>query len=627
MAEEKDKSDIAENVSFPRKQSAAWVAMKKVKTTLSLTNKGATPVNWKCVFLVFISLFSSSFNITFLFPFLPEMILMFGFKEEEKGYYAGIVASALFLGRFVGCYFWGWLSDKKGRKPIILITVILNGVSSLAFGFTTTLWFAFVTRFISGLVNGTVGTAKTILYEISDNTNQAVGMSIISVAWGSGIIVGPAVGGYLANPCKSYPDVFPSEGFFYKFPYFIPGFAAFIICLIPFLLDVFLLPETLNLKKQEIEIESDPEDVHDKTSLHSLPHHSPCLSPVPRILRGDTPRMTCSVENLHVESEGATFLAGSRKELHITRHGLSITDVRDDKHPESHVKHHHDNKDFYISDIDDTEMQKMLPKDLDRQISVQSAPAIVLEDSNGAVQTDNGNVDVRKVDQTCFKKFLNYPVIQMMRQFEVIVAVSLYSLFSFSVIGVEEIFTVWAATDVLLDGLGFEPNEIGAALGASSFPLLFLQLFVFPNLCRRLGIKKTLLVCTLILLAVTQAMPCLHLLSSNPVSLWTLLILLSCVQKLMVSCVFSCTGLLINNSVQPHLAGTVNGLAMTVTAMTRSIAPLFGGSVYTWIVSYASQNIGPPFDISFVFFLFGLIYFIVCLVGVTIPNSLNEQKK
>ncbi|WAR01875.1 PTR36-like protein [Mya arenaria] len=420
MAEEKDKSDIAENVSFPRKQSAAWVAMKKVKTTLSLTNKGATPVNWKCVFLVFISLFSSSFNITFLFPFLPEMIL-----EEEKGYYAGIVASAF--------YFWGWLSDKKGRKPIILITVILNGVSSLAFGFTTTLWFAFVTRFISGLVN--------------DNTNQAVGMSIISVAWGSGIIVGPAVGGYLANPCKSYPDVFPSEGFFYKFPYFIPGFAAFIICLIPFLLDVFLLPETLNLK-----------------------------------------------------------------------------------------------------------------------------------------------------------------------QFEVIVAVSLYSLFSFSVIGVEEIFTVWAATDVLLDGLGFEPNEIGAALGASSFPLLFLQLF-------------TLLVCTLILLAVTQAMPCLHLLSSNPVSLWTLLILLSCVQKLMVSCVFSCTGLLINNSVQPHLAGTVNGLAMTVTAMTRSIAPLFGGSVYTWIVSYASQNIGPPFDISFVFFLFGLIYFIVCLVGVTIPNSLNEQKK
>ncbi|XP_052820367.1 uncharacterized protein LOC128246215 [Mya arenaria] len=499
-----------------------------------------------------------------------------GFKEEEKGYYAGIVASALFLGRFL---LWGWLSDKKGRKPIILITVILNGVSSLAFGFTTTLWFAFVTRFISGLVNGTVGTAKTILYEISDNTNQAVGMSIISVAWGSGIIVGPAVGGYLANPCKSYPDVFPSEGFFYKFPYFIPGFAAFIICLIPFLLDVFLLPETL---KQEIEIESDPEDVHDKTSLHSLPHHSPCLSPVPRF-----------------------------KPLHLP-YPRPLPSPAASSHSHYHFS------------FDPPTPCLKIPR---QTISVQSATAIVIEDSNGAVQTDNGNVDVQKVDQTCFKKFLNYPVIQMMRQFEVIVAVSLYSLFSFSVIGVEEIFTVWAATDVLLDGLGFEPNEIGAALGASSFPLLFLQLFVFPNLCRRLGIKKTLLVCTLILLAVTQAMPCLHLLSSNPVSLWTLLILLSCVQKLMVSCVFSCTGLLINNSVQPHLAGTVNGLAMTVTAMTRSIAPLFGGSVYTWIVSYASKNIGPPFDISFVFFLFGLIYFIVCLVGVTIPNSLNEQKK
>jgi len=40
-----------------------------------------------------------------------------------------------------------------------------------------------------------VGTAKTILYEISDNTNQAVGMAIISVAWGTGVIVGPAIGG------------------------------------------------------------------------------------------------------------------------------------------------------------------------------------------------------------------------------------------------------------------------------------------------------------------------------------------------------------------------------------------------------------------------------------------------
>jgi len=51
-----EKSSDARKGSFPRKDSAVWAAMKKVKTKLSLTDEGATPVNWKCVFLVFISL-------------------------------------------------------------------------------------------------------------------------------------------------------------------------------------------------------------------------------------------------------------------------------------------------------------------------------------------------------------------------------------------------------------------------------------------------------------------------------------------------------------------------------------------------------------------------------------------
>lgn len=233
---------------LPRKQSVVRIAMKKVKTKLSLTEEGATPVNWKVIFLVFVSLFSSAFTMTILFPFLPEMIKGFGYKEEEKGYYAGIVASAMFLGRGTGSFFWGWLSDRRGRRPVMLITIVLNGICSLAFGFTTNIVYAFVTRFLTGLVNGTVITAKTVLYEISDNTNQAVGMSVVSVAWGIGIILGPTVGGYLASPCKRYPDTFPAEGLFYNFPYLIPGAFAFLICLFGFVIDLIWLPETLSMK-------------------------------------------------------------------------------------------------------------------------------------------------------------------------------------------------------------------------------------------------------------------------------------------------------------------------------------------------------------------------------------------
>uniref|UniRef100_A0A2C9LSH3 Uncharacterized protein n=1 Tax=Biomphalaria glabrata TaxID=6526 RepID=A0A2C9LSH3_BIOGL len=76
-----------------------WLTLK-----LKLVDDGATPPNWKYIGLVFIALFSSASTLTFLFPFLPEMILTFGYKENEKGTYAGIIASAVFAGRVVGRY-------------------------------------------------------------------------------------------------------------------------------------------------------------------------------------------------------------------------------------------------------------------------------------------------------------------------------------------------------------------------------------------------------------------------------------------------------------------------------------------------------------------------------------------
>lgn len=51
-------------------------------------------------------------------------------------------------------YFWGWLSDKKGRRPIILLCVSLIGLTTLSFGFTTNIYFAVITRMLAGLVNG-----------------------------------------------------------------------------------------------------------------------------------------------------------------------------------------------------------------------------------------------------------------------------------------------------------------------------------------------------------------------------------------------------------------------------------------------------------------------------------------
>ena len=85
--------------------------------------------------------------------------------------------------------FWGWLSDKKGRRPILLCGLVGNIVTMLIFGTSQNLAMAIISRLCSGLLNGNIGVAKTYLGEITDETNQAKGLSIISITWGVGVIM------------------------------------------------------------------------------------------------------------------------------------------------------------------------------------------------------------------------------------------------------------------------------------------------------------------------------------------------------------------------------------------------------------------------------------------------------
>ena len=70
------------------------------------------------------------------------------------GTYAGIIASAAYLGRFVGSYIWGALSDSFGYKPILIISSLLLGLMSVLFGLSVNFPMAVATRFFLGLVNG-----------------------------------------------------------------------------------------------------------------------------------------------------------------------------------------------------------------------------------------------------------------------------------------------------------------------------------------------------------------------------------------------------------------------------------------------------------------------------------------
>lgn len=212
----------------------------------------ATRLNRRIMTVLFLVLFVNSFTMTMLFPFSGFLVQFFGIAQDidRVGTYVGLLASSLFLGRFIGSYPWGVLADHWGRRPVLIISTAFVGGFSLMFGFANSYAVAFAARFLMGMLNGIVGTAKAVLSETCDNTNQGKAMSIIGSAWGSGLIVGPAIGGLLYDPAQQYGSVFAASATWRRFPALLPSLVSVVLAAVGVLLLVLYLPETLHLRRR-----------------------------------------------------------------------------------------------------------------------------------------------------------------------------------------------------------------------------------------------------------------------------------------------------------------------------------------------------------------------------------------
>ena len=99
--------------------------------------------------------------------------------NEKLGYFAGIIAASYYLSQLFSSFFWGYLSDKVGRRPVLLVGVTLGSLSCGLFGFSKWLWLAILSRFLFGLLNGNLGVTKSYLTEITDGSNRGRAFSII----------------------------------------------------------------------------------------------------------------------------------------------------------------------------------------------------------------------------------------------------------------------------------------------------------------------------------------------------------------------------------------------------------------------------------------------------------------
>ncbi|KAJ3214167.1 hypothetical protein HK099_007003 [Clydaea vesicula] len=118
------------------------------------------------------------------------MVRDFGLgTEEEIGFYVGFIASSFSLAQLMTSILWGWLSDRVGRRPVLLTGLIGNAIATLSFGVSKNLIWAILSRAACGFLNGNIGVAKSVLGEITDKTNQAFGFSLFGLVWGFGMIL------------------------------------------------------------------------------------------------------------------------------------------------------------------------------------------------------------------------------------------------------------------------------------------------------------------------------------------------------------------------------------------------------------------------------------------------------
>ncbi|PST24083.1 tetracycline resistance MFS efflux pump [Mesorhizobium plurifarium] len=181
------------------------------------------------LFLVFMILFLDIMGIAIIVPVLPTYL------EELTG--ADIGEAAIDGGwlllvysgmQFLFAPLIGNLSDRFGRRPILLASVLTFAIDNLICALATSYWMLFIGRSLAGISGASFGTASAYIADVSDDENRAKNFGLIGIAFGTGFALGPVIGGFLG-------ELGPR----------VPFYGAAALSFLNFIMGAFLLPETL----------------------------------------------------------------------------------------------------------------------------------------------------------------------------------------------------------------------------------------------------------------------------------------------------------------------------------------------------------------------------------------------
>eukprot|EP00760_Papus_ankaliazontas_P008816 PhM_4_TR13932/c0_g5_i2/m.33804 len=149
--------------------------------------------------MVNVVMVNESLSVCVIFPFVGYLVDTFHVADSKDsvGYYAGLVAASFQFGQFFSASYMGKLSDRYGRRPILVWSMLVTAVLMPLFGLCQSMWLAITVRLATGVMNGSFGSAKAAIADITDDSNRASAFSLFSLTWGLGCTLGPLLGGHL----------------------------------------------------------------------------------------------------------------------------------------------------------------------------------------------------------------------------------------------------------------------------------------------------------------------------------------------------------------------------------------------------------------------------------------------
>ncbi|KIK91599.1 hypothetical protein PAXRUDRAFT_149153 [Paxillus rubicundulus Ve08.2h10] len=209
---------------------------------------GRTPLPWRQFAIIMFIQLAEPLTSQVIAPFAPQLIRDIGITngdETQVGYYVGLLHSLFFATQALTVLHWSRVSDRIGRKPVILTGLFGLSASMYCFGLAKTFWGLVMSRALNGALNGNIGVMKSMMVEITDSTNLAQAYAYMPIAWSSGASLGPLIGGSLSRPADRFPDVFGHSDFLKKYPYFLACAVPATFSALAWVVIFFFLKETL----------------------------------------------------------------------------------------------------------------------------------------------------------------------------------------------------------------------------------------------------------------------------------------------------------------------------------------------------------------------------------------------